>query len=351
MTPDVSVIVVNHRSAGESAACLASVREAFTRESIAGEIVLVDCASGADEVARLAALAADVFLPLPENRGYAGGLNAGLARARGEILLLCNADVVFLPGALAALAAAAGKPGVGAAAPLAFWDEGLRLRLPPGDAPRLFAPLGRVAASRFPALERRRFAAFARESVRLWTAGGRARHLVGAVLAARRDVFDRVGRLDERFPFEYEETEWEDRVRRSGLALRYVPEARIVHRWAASAGRNPESEARREASRRLYRERRWGRAVGRVLAWADRIREAPVSARAIAEPEAAARPGAWIALSTNPSLIPFAGAPLDQAFRLPDEVRRRLPPATWYLRIFRERDGHALETLRWEKTA
>src|SRR5262249_4647384 len=122
MTPDVSVIVVNHRSAGESAACLVSAREAFAREAIAGEVVLVDCGSGADEVARLAALAADVFLPLPENRGYAGGLNAGLARARGKILLLCNADVVFLPGAMRALAAAAGEPGVGAAAPLAFWD-------------------------------------------------------------------------------------------------------------------------------------------------------------------------------------------------------------------------------------
>jgi len=351
MTPELSVIVVSHRSAAESAACLASVREAFARESVAGETVLVDCASGADEAARLAALSADVFLPLPENRGYAGGLNAGLARARGKILFLCNADVVFLPGAVAALLAAAREPSVGAAAPLAFWDEGLRLRLPPGDAPRLGPALARLAGIRSRGLEHRRFEAFARESVRLWTAGGSARHLVGAVLAARREVFDRAGRLDERFPFEYEETEWEDRVRKAGLELRFVPAARIRHRWAASADRNPESAARRAASRRLYREMRWGRAGRRALERADAMPQAPPDARSVAAPEAAARPGAWIALSTNPSLIPFAGAPLEEPFRLPEDVRRRLPPATWYLRTFRASDGFPLETLRWEKTA
>ena len=351
MTPDVSVLVVNHRSADEAAACVSSVREAFAREGVAGEIVLVDCGSGAEEAARLAALSADVFLPLPENRGYAGGLNAGLARSRGKRLLLCNADVVLLPGALTALLAAAGEPAVGAAAPLAFWDEELRLRLPAGDAPRLGPSLARLAGIRSAGLELRRFAAFARESVRLWTSGGRARHLVGAVLAARRDVFDRVGRLDERFPFEYEETEWEDRVRKSGLELRFVPAARIRHRWAASANRNPESGERREISRRLYREMRWGRVARHALERADAIPQAPPEARSVAEPEVAARPGAWVALSTNPSLVPFAGAPLDRPFRLPDDVRRRLPPATWYLRTFRESDGRALETLRWEKTA
>ncbi|HEY7114301.1 MAG TPA: glycosyltransferase [Thermoanaerobaculia bacterium] len=351
MTPDVSVLVVNHRSAGEAASCVVSVREAFERERIAGEIVLVDCGSGAEEVARLAALSADVFLSLSENRGYAGGLNAGLARSRGRLLLLCNADVVLLPGALRALAAAAGQPSVGVAAPLAFWDEGLGLRLPAGDAPRLVPALARLAGIASPALDLRRFAAYARETVRLWTAGGKTRHLVGAVLAARREVFDRVGRLDERFPFEYEETEWEDRVRRSGLELRFVPEARIRHRWAASAERNPESAERRAASRRLYREMRWGRAARRALERADALPQALPEARSVAEPEAPARAGAWIALSTNPSLIPFAGAPLDRAFRLPDDVRRRLPPATWYLRAFRATDGRTLETLRWDKKA
>jgi hypothetical protein len=62
-----------------------------------------------------------------------------------------------------------------------------------------------------------RFAPFARRTLALWERGGEARRLVGAVLAARREVFDRVGGFDEKYPFEYEETDWEIRVRRAGL--------------------------------------------------------------------------------------------------------------------------------------
>ena len=351
MTPEVSAIVVSHRSAPEAAACVSSLRDEFSRAGFPGEVVLVDCASGSVEVEFLARLDADLFLPLPENRGYSGGLNAGLARARGRRLLLCNADVVFLPGALAALMAALKEPSVGVAAPLACWDAGGRLWLPPGDPPGFLSELARLGAGRLPALDARRFAVFARDVLRLWRSGGSARHLVGAVLAARRDVFDRAGRFDERFAFEYEETEWEDRVRGRGLELRFVPQARIRHFWAVSASRNPESSRLREASRRLYRETRYGRLGRRIL---DRVGAAPghaPAARRIAAPEVPARPGAWVAVSPNPSCFPFAGTPLDADFRLPDEIAAGLASGTWYLRVFAERDGRPLETFAWEKSA
>ena len=62
-----------------------------------------------------------------------------------------------------------------------------------------------------------------------------------------------------------------------------------------------------------------------------------------------ARPGAWVAVSTNPTLVPFAGAPLDSDFRLPDDVLASLRAGPLYLRAFRASDGAALETLVWEK--
>jgi N-acetylglucosaminyl-diphospho-decaprenol L-rhamnosyltransferase len=337
---------VSHRSAAESAGCVASLRSAFEREAIEGEIVLVDCGSGPEEVARLAALGADVFLPLPENRGYSGGLNAGLARARGERLVLANADIVFCPGALTALLGELEDPAVGAAAPLAVWEADARLFLPPGDRPGFLSELARLLAGRSPALDRQRFSAFARECVRLWTRGGRAKHLVGAVLAARRDVFDRAGRFDERFPFEYEETEWEERVLRAGLELRFVPGALVRHRWASSASRNPDVSAMREASRRLYRERRWGRLGRRALekAGAAGPRRRALSA---ASPLVAARPGAWLGLSPNASGIPFAGFELSTEFRVPRAIHTAVP-GDWYLWVFRGGDGRVLETARLE---
>ena len=338
MTPAASVIVVNHRSAGEAAACVASLREAFARENVAGEIVLVDCASGAEEVRALAALRADAEVFLADNRGYSGGVNAGLERARAPRLILSNADVVYLPGAVTALLAEIEDPKVGAAAPLCFWDDGLTLRLPADSHTGFFGELG-VG----------RFAPFARRTLALWERGGDAPHLVGAVLAVRRDVFDRVGRFDERFLFEYEETEWEDRALERGLRLRFVPKARVRHLFARSAGRNPETERRRAVSRRLYRERRYG-PLGRALLERAAARPPrPVEAVRIAEPRVAARPGAWLAVSTNPSLIPFAGTPLAGDFRLPDDVLASLRPGPIYLRVFGAADGRPIETFVWEK--
>ncbi len=339
-TPAVSAIVVNHRSAAEAAVCVESLRAAFRREGVAGEIVLVDCGSGADEVRALEVVPADARVMLEENRGYSGGVNAGLARARAARLLLTNADVVFLDSAVTALLSAIEDPRVGAAAPLCVWDSAGSLRLPAETAPDFFGELG-LGPDRFPA--------FARRTLALWERGGDTRHLVGAVLAARRDVFDRVGRFDERYPFEYEETEWEERVRRAGLALRFEPRARARHLFARSARRNPGTDARRAESRRLYRQKRWGR-VGRALL--ERAETKPpkrVVATPLNEPALPARNGAWVALSTNPTLIPFAGSPLAKGFRLPGEILESLPAGPIYLRVFDPRDGRPLETFVWEK--
>ena len=338
MSPRVSVVVVNHRSAREAGACVASLRRAFAAESLAGEVVLVDCDSGPEEASALSRLGADTDVFLSENRGYSGGANAGLARARGERLIVSNADVVYLAGALTRLLAALEDPRVGVAAPLCLWDEGQRLWLPADSASDFFGELGV-----------RHFAPFARRSLELWTRGGDARHLPGAVLAARRDVFEAVGRFDERFLFEYEETEWEDRVRAAGLRLRFVPQARVRHLFARSATRNAETERRREISRRLYRDRRFGR-LGRILLEraASRPRR-PAPAVRVAEPAVAARPGAMLAVSTNPSVVPFAGASLEEDFRLPEDVLASLRPGPVYLRVFRPSDGRALETYVWER--
>jgi GT2 family glycosyltransferase len=335
----VSVIVVNHRSATEAAACVASLQARLAEERLAGEIVLVDCGSGAEEVRRLESLGADVTVLLEENRGYSGGVNAGLARACADRLVLSNADVVFGEGALTELLAAVDEPRVGAAAPLCFWDAAESLRLPAESGPTLAGELGWSSFSRA-----------ALRALALWSQGGRTRHLVGAVLAARRDVFDRVGRFDERYLFEYEESEWEDRVRAAGLELRFVPRARVRHLFARSAGRNPDTERRRAVSRRLYRERRWG-AAGRWLIerrGGSRTADA-ASATKLAEPVLGPRAGAWVAISTNPSLVPFAGAPLEAGFRLPADAAESLPPGKLYLRAFRESDGRPLETYVWEK--
>lgn len=347
--PELSVVVVNYRSAEESRRCVQSLRDAFASEGIPGEVILVDCGSGPEEARILASIPADRLVLLADNRGYSGGINAGLSSARGARLVLSNADVVYHPGALTTLLREIADPAVGAAGPLAFWDEESRLRLPVGFRPGFWRDLAQRLPGRWPKLDARRFRAHALQTARLWERGGRAPHLSGAVLAVRREVLDRVGRFDERFPFEYEETEWEERVRRAGLELRFVPAARVRHLWARSSSRSPETAARRAASERLYRERRYGR-VGRVLL--ERLPPPPsIAAARLSEPSVSAAPGAELAISPLPSRIPFAGADLTRDFRLPDSVAGGLPPGPLYFTIYRSADGEPLSTAIWEKTA
>lgn len=348
MAPVVTAVVVSHRSAAEALDCVRSLRDAFESEGLAGEVVLVDCGSGPEETSRLERARADVFLPLPENRGYSGGLNAGLARASSPRLILCNADVVFRPGGIRPLLEAADDPAVGAAAPLAYWDARDRLLLPPGFPAGFLSDLAQLSAGRSPARDVQRFASFARETLALWERGGNARHLTGAVLAVHRRVLDDVGRFDERFHFEYEETEWEDRVRAGGRALRFVPRSRVRHLWGSSAAASSESAARRAASARLYRERRYGR-LGRAVLGRRAKRSSIPSFPRIPEARVAPREGAWVAVSPNPSVLPFAGAPLDSGFELPTEIAARLPRGPLYLRTFRAADGEPLETSVWVK--
>ena len=317
-------------------------------EGIAGEIVLVDCGSGQEEAALLRDVPADRYVLLPENRGYSGGVNAGLAQARGSVSSSPTPTSSSLAGSVRRLLEAIAEPRVGAAAPLSTWDAEGRVRLPPGCAPGLFRDAAQLLSGLSPALDRRRFASFARETLRLWERGGRAPHLSGAVLAARREVFDASGRFDERFPFEYEETEWEDRVRSKGFDLRFVPEARVRHLWAVSASRNPETGARRAASERLYRLRRYGRAATALLERAARFRRPRASrvpafraagrgpcrrrARSLAEPVGTSVRGRGLVAG-----VPPAG-----------RSASRLASGLWYLTIFRKADGRPLETFVWE---
>jgi GT2 family glycosyltransferase len=89
-------------------------------------VIVVDNASGARERERLTRAVASrpgvQLLLLPENRQFAGGMNAGAAAASAagaERVLLLNNDTVLAPDALSALGAALdGDPGAGIVGPL-----------------------------------------------------------------------------------------------------------------------------------------------------------------------------------------------------------------------------------------
>lgn len=122
-SPLVSVIVLNFNGAAILPRCLDQLLAQTYKQR---EIIVVDNAStdGSAEVLSAYASRGVRTVASPVNRGCAGGRNAGLEAARGEVIAFMDNDGYADPNWLAeAIATLTGEEGVGAVAPLVFFDR------------------------------------------------------------------------------------------------------------------------------------------------------------------------------------------------------------------------------------
>uniref|UniRef100_A0A832I1Z4 Glycosyltransferase family 2 protein n=1 Tax=Eiseniibacteriota bacterium TaxID=2212470 RepID=A0A832I1Z4_UNCEI len=224
----LETIVLNWNGLADTRALLPTLRACRVPAGWTHHVVVVDNGSTDGSAAALAAEFpwAEV-LALPDNRRFAGGNNAGLAAAlaRGaDAVMLLNNDTACDPDMIARLLLALEEdPGAGAAAPLIYFA-------PPSD--RIWYAGGTCR----PALglaAHRGLRARDRGQYRAVEATG---YLTGCCLLARREAWQRVGGLDERYFIYAEDADWSLRARRAGFRLLFVPTARLWHRVSASSG-------------------------------------------------------------------------------------------------------------------
>jgi GT2 family glycosyltransferase len=154
------------------------------------------------------------------NLGFAGGANAGIAAAKGEILLILNPDAVPEAGALDRLLEGfAAHPEAAGLAPRLVGADGesqsawqlRRLPSPWGLLLQAF-PLGEASGGAEPA------------------SGTAVEQPAAAALALRRQALAAVGGFDAGFhPAWFEDVDLAKRFQRAGLALLYWPAARFRH--------------------------------------------------------------------------------------------------------------------------
>lgn len=227
--PLVSVIIVNWNGRHLLAECLDSLLAQEVREL---EIILVDNGSrdgSADFVQE--GYPSVTVVRLPDNRGFAGGNNAGIARSSGEYIAFLNNDTKADPGWLKNLlgAAEAGPPSVGMWAckilsygkPDVIDNVGL-LIYPDGLARgkgRLEKDLGQhdiPGAALFPS---------------------------GCAGLFRRSMLDEIGFFDENFFAYADDVDLGLRGRLAGWDCRYVPSARVYHKYSSSSSAYSPSKA------------------------------------------------------------------------------------------------------------
>ncbi|RME59564.1 MAG: glycosyltransferase, partial [Caldilineae bacterium] len=175
------------------------------------EVICVDNASGDASVQVIQQAFPQVrLLRQPINLGFAGGVNAGMRAAAGDVIVLLNQDCLVQPGWLDALLEALDcHPDWGIVGATICTSDG---QIHHAGA-RIQFPL---------ALGVHDTQAHAEERT--------VDYVTGAVFALRRDVWRTVGALDEGFyPAYYEESDYCYRARRHGYLIGYAPKARAVH--------------------------------------------------------------------------------------------------------------------------
>jgi GT2 family glycosyltransferase len=264
--PDVSLVLVNYRSASFALRALHDAAASAAAGGYRLEEIVVDGASGGDDVAVLrGARPQAAVVALEENRGFAAGNNAGIARARGRHLLLLNPDAFAHGDAVARLVAHLdAEPSTGVAAPLLVNPDGT----PQDNVHRRFpnlltlfvdfcAPVAFLV--RGTRLDPHNVARTALDGPRPIA------HAIGAVLLVRAEAARAAGPLDEGFFLFLEETEWQRRIAAAGWRIDVVPEATFTHVGGGSSSVPPlASPAYLDSIERYYRRPRAAIAVVRV---------------------------------------------------------------------------------------
>jgi GT2 family glycosyltransferase len=219
----VSAVVVNRSRVDLLRPCLASLRAALADVDGGTELAVVDNASsdGSRDLVR------DEFpeaklVALPANRGFAGGVAAGLSQTSGAWALLLNNDAVIEPEAIAELLAVGGAaPDIGSVAcQMRFARRPPVINSAGIEVDRLGVAYDRLLGAPPSASEA--------EPVEVFGASA------GAALY-RRAMLDDVGGFDESFFLYLEDADLSWRARMRGWRAIYAPAALVHHHHSATS--------------------------------------------------------------------------------------------------------------------
>jgi len=247
-----AVLIVNYKSYDELGNCLKSLLP-YRRPD--DEVVVVDYESDAGALsASIDGRAGVTVVARPDNLGFAAGVNMAATRAHSRYLMMLNPDTALEGPVIQVLEDwMTNHPDVGAAGPRVLNDDGstqaTARRFP--DLTTAFGGRSTWLTRHFPGnwLSRHNLSAKdAHEPVDVdWVSG--------VCLMTPRELFNRLGGLDERFFMYWEDADYCYRVREAGLRRSYLPVAAVRHPGGRSAAYNSARAIRafHQSAFRLYR--------------------------------------------------------------------------------------------------
>jgi N-acetylglucosaminyl-diphospho-decaprenol L-rhamnosyltransferase len=226
----LSLVVLSWNTREITLACIDSILS--NPPDVAWELIVIDNAStdgSADALANKFGSIPHVRLVRNEkNLGFTGGNNQGIDMAMGRVIGLLNSDVMVGKGSLSALYRfLVGRSDVAVVGPTLTREDGR-----PTTSFGYFPTAWRIFTTAFlPGWmwgNARRALGVIPD--RRMTEPMEVDYVSGAAFFVKRQVIDRVGKLDAETFFAYfEETDWCLRIKKAGWKVVFLPAAQIIH--------------------------------------------------------------------------------------------------------------------------
>lgn len=238
----MSAVIVNYRTPDLTLKCVESIKRWKIVD--VDDLVVVDNGSADDSVARLKKEMSGVrLIDSGTNGGFSAGVNIGARDARQDYILVLNPDTYFEDRTIErALSVLNEQANVGLV--------GLDLIYPDGSrqfSARRFYSVIDILARRLPIGRFWPFRSKVDEHMMLssWTGGAPfdTDWVMGTGFIIRRDLFERMGCMDEAFFLYMEDVDLCARVWGAGYRVVCVPGARLVHDHQRSSAASPFSNA------------------------------------------------------------------------------------------------------------
>lgn len=234
----LEAVVVDHDAGPAVERCVVSLRAAG-----ASRVVVVDNAVPSGSSKRALASGDGTHADFVEviepgiNLGYGSGANRGAAITDSDLLVVCNADVVFDRDSLRHLVDALdADPALAIVGPLVLEPDGTRY--PSARRfPSLLEGAGHAIAGRL--LPQNRFSRHYRMTDMGSTETTVVDWVSGSCMLVRRRVFEELGGFDESYFMYGEDVDLCWRAHRAGYEVAWVPSASVTHVGGISTRRAP----------------------------------------------------------------------------------------------------------------
>ncbi len=242
-SPLVSIIAINFNQLQVTIEFLDSVSKISYPNY---EVIIVDNASAENPCEHLAKeYPKFTFLRSDENLGFAGGNNLGIRAAKGEYFMLLNNDTEVEVGFLEPMVTAMesnSKIGM----------VGSKVRF--YHSPEIIQFAGATPMTKFTATSH--FIGHNQEDEGQFNEQKITPFASGAAMMTSRKVCEKVGLMAEFFFLYYEELDWQERIRKAGYEIHYIPESLVFHKESISVGKNSPLQAYWKSRNRLLLIRR-----------------------------------------------------------------------------------------------